>query len=262
MRKFRPVFSIALVICGLAAASFHTPAKKFADGKIKTLVLDAGHGGKDPGCHGKEAKEKDVTLSIVTKLNNILKEKNPEIKVVLTRDDDTFVELHNRAGTCSPVNADFFISVHCNANESSVPYGTETYIMGLHKTEANLDVVMRENKAILLEDDHVVKYDGFDPENVLSYIFFSNLADDYLVQSSQLASNVEKQFKDRVGRHSRGVKQAGYLVLWKAARPAILIETGFLTNAEEEKFLNSETGQDYIASAIYRSIRDYNDSME
>ncbi len=251
-----------LALIGLLTASFHTQPKPFADGKIRTLVIDAGHGGKDPGCHGKLAKEKDVTLNIAKKVRDLLKEHHPEIKVVMTRDDDTFVELDARAATCGKVNADFFVSIHCNANESATPYGTETYIMGLHKDEANFEVVKRENKVILMEDDYEVKYDGFDPESILSYIFFQNLADDYLLQSSQLAANVEKEFKTKANRHSRGVKQAGYLVLWKAARPAILIETGFLSNVEEEKFLATDEGQDLIASGIYRAIRDYNNNMD
>ena len=243
-------------------SSFHTPVKDFADGKIKKLVIDAGHGGKDPGAIGSKSREKEITLGIATELKRILNENAPDIEVVMTRDDDEFIELHNRAQQVADHNADFFISIHCNSSQNKSACGSETYVLGSHRAEDNMEVVMRENAVILEEDNHEEIYEGFDPTSDASYIFFNYLADVHLEKSDKLARLVQDQFSERVGRKDRGVKQAGYLVLWKASKPAILIETGFISNREEENFIRSEKGQVYLASAIFRAVRDFNASME
>ena len=258
MKKVRWTYLLTLLVCGMVASSFHEPVRPFNDGKIHNLVIDAGHGGKDPGALGTVAKEKNITLAIALELQRIIKENAPEIKVHMTRDDDTFIELHKRAATVAEHKADFFISIHCNANDNKSAYGAETYILGTHKSEANMDVVMRENSVILQEKDHEVVYEGFDPNSNAAYIFFQYITNVHMEESAKLATKVQAQFTERVGRKDRGVKQAGYLVLWRASKPAILIETGFISNAEEEKFLNSDNGKTYLASAIYRAIKEYN----
>ncbi len=262
MEKLKPVHIVLLLAILFVSSSFHRPPANLGDGKIKRLVIDAGHGGHDPGALGKSAKEKNVTLAIAKKLKATLNKHIPDIEVVLTREDDKFIELHNRAKYVADKKADFFISIHCNASKDKKAQGSETYVLGTHRAEDNMEVVMRENSVILKEDNYQEVYDGFDPNSDASYIFFNYLAYVHLEQSNKMANMIQEQFQNRVGRINRGVKQAGFMVLWKASKPSILIETGFISNLEEEKFLKSEQGQDYLASAIFRSIRDYNQDME
>jgi len=229
--------------------------------QIKTIVLDAGHGGHDTGCQGLIANEKDVTLAVVLKLGEMISKSYPNIKVIYTRKTDEFIELYERADIANRNNADLFISVHCNANKSHDPYGTETWLMGLKKSEGNLEVSKRENDVILMEDNYQQNYDGFDPNSPEGYIILTMNQNAHLNQSIDLASKVEDQFKQE-GRTSRGVKQAGFLVLWRTTMPSILIETGFLTNRTEEKYLTSENGQNEIARAILNAITSYKNEVE
>jgi len=229
---------------------------------LKKVVIDAGHGGKDPGCLGSGSREKHIALSIALKLGNYIKTNLPEVEVIYTRNTDVFIELHERANIANKSKADLFISIHCNANTSKQPYGTETYVMGLHKTEENLDVSKRENSAILFEDNYSTHYDGFDPNSPEGHILFALNQSAYLKQSIILASKIQTQFKDRAKRRSRGVYQAGFLVLYKTVMPAVLIETGFLSNWSEEQYLKTDAGQSHIASAIFRAFRDYKEEME
>jgi len=225
--------------------------------RITTVVIDAGHGGKDPGAIGKYSKEKNIALAVALKTGKYIEEYLPDVKVIYTRTTDRFVELYKRAQIANKANADFFISIHCNANRNSRAYGTETYTMGLHKSNANLNVAMMENAAITFEEDASDTYEGFDANSPESYIRFNLFQNIFLDQSVDLANRVEKQFKERVGRKSRGVHQAGFLVLWRTAMPGVLIELGFLSNPTEEKFLLSEKGQVFMASAIYRAFKAY-----
>lgn len=258
MKKLKWPSILALILAGGVVSSFHTPTRPLNDGKIRTIVIDAGHGGKDPGALGLVSQEKGVTLLIAKELKKTLNEHLPNIKVVMTREDDTFIELTNRAKAVADSEADFFISIHCNSNKNKEAYGSETYVLGTSKAEDNLDVVMRENAVIMLEDNHEDVYEGFDPNSVPAYIFFQYITNVHLELSHKMAVKVQEQFANRVGRRDRGVKQAGYLVLWRASKPAILVETGFISNKDEELFLTSENGQSYMASAIYRAVRDYN----
>ncbi len=230
--------------------------------RITTVVIDAGHGGKDPGAMGKHSKEKDITLAVALKTGQYIEKYLPDVKVIYTRKDDRFVPLYKRAEIANKNKADFFISIHCNANKSSGPFGAETYVMGLHKSKANLDVAMMENASIMFEDNAGTTYDGFDPSLPQSYIQFTLFQSEYLDQSLQLAYDIQRQFKDRVGRRDRGVHQAGFLVLWKTAMPGVLVELGYLSNPTEEKFLLSEKGQVYLASAIYRAFKEYKQEFE
>ena len=225
--------------------------------KLNVVVIDAGHGGKDPGAVGKTAKEKDIVLSVALKLGNLIKKNYPNVKVIYTRDKDVFVELGERANIANRNNADLFISIHVNSVDgSSSSHGTETFVMGLHKNDANLAVAKRENSVILQEDNYSSKYDGFDPNDPESNIIFSLFQNAYSDQSLLLAASIEEEFKS-LKRFDRGVKQAGFLVLWKTAMPSILTELGFISNPDEEQYLKSDVGQTELAISIYNAFAKY-----
>ncbi|MBK7084195.1 MAG: N-acetylmuramoyl-L-alanine amidase [Flavobacteriales bacterium] len=233
--------------------------------RIRTVVLDAGHGGKDPGNLGTgrfKTTEKHVSLNVAKLLGKYITQAYPDVKVLYTREDDRFIELMERCNIANRAKADVFISIHCNANDSHDPHGCETYAMGLHKTEANMRVAQKENEAILLEDGHELKYDGYDPKDPESIIALSLRQNIHLDHSLLLSSLIQKQFKERVGRPDRGVKQAGFIVISYTTMPSVLIELGFLTNATEEDFLQGAEGQDYMASAIYRAFKEYKSTVE
>jgi N-acetylmuramoyl-L-alanine amidase len=222
-----------------------------------TVVIDAGHGGHDPGCQYGGAKEKDITLAIALKLGKLIKENCKDVEVIFTRQTDSFVELWERADIANRNNADVFISVHVNANaENTKVTGTETYTMGLHKTKDNLEVAKRENSVVLLESDYNANYDGFDPKSPEGNIIFQLYQNNYCTQSIRFADKIEGQLT-KGKRKSRGVKQAGFVVLWKTAMPSVLIETGFLSNTEERKFLVSASGQNGLANAIYKAFIEF-----
>jgi len=241
---------------------------------IKTVVIDAGHGGKDPGCLGiTTSKEKDIALGIALKLGKYIQEKTPDVKVIYTRTTDVFLELNERAAIANKNKADLFICIHCNTachfekntkkkicNEAV--FGTETYVMGLHKSNANLNVAKRENEAILLEKDYKNRYDGFDPDSETGYILLTMQQSAYLKQSMNFASKVQKHVTEKAGRKDKGVQQAGFLVLWRTAMPSVLIETEFLSNTESEIFAGSEEGQGKIAWGIFTAFRQYKDEVE
>lgn len=233
-------------------------------GQSKTwiIVIDPGHGGKDPGALGSFAREKNINLAIALKAGEYLEQNLSNVKVLYTRNEDVFVEVSERAAFANRNKADLFISIHTNAISKKNIKGTETWIMGPAKDEQNLEVAMKENEVIQLEDDFTTKYEGFDPKSPESYIMFTVMQNIYKEQSTLLASDIQDQFRNRAGRNDLGVKQAGFLVLYMTTMPSVLIETGFLTNPEEEKFLTSKTGQDYIASAIYRACRSYINELE
>ena len=232
---------------------------------IKTIVIDPGHGGKDSGTLGtKRFKiyEKHVALSVSLKLGNYIAEEFPDVKIIYTRDTDVFLELNERTEIANKSNADLFISIHCDGFTNPKPSGASVFVMGMSKLKANMDVAMRENSAIYLEDNYQQKYDGFDPKSAESYIVFSLMQNTYLNQSLQIAEEVENEFSTRANRKSRGVKQAPFYVISRTNMPSILVECGFLTNPKEEEFLHSDLGQDYIASAIFRAFRSYKQSIE
>jgi N-acetylmuramoyl-L-alanine amidase len=223
------------------------------------VVLDAGHGGQDPGNRGNGFYEKDIALNIVLNIGAEL-EKLPDVKVIYTRKSDIFVTLAGRAEIANKAEADLFISVHCNAHSSQAS-GTETFVLGLHRNEDNLKVAMRENQVIYLEEDYEVTYDGFNPDSPESYIGLTLMQEEYLDQSILLADFIQKKFALDLNRGNRGVKQAGFLVLRQTYMPSVLVETGFLTNKGEGSFLNSRSGQDKMSAAIVEAVEDYKNSI-
>ena len=256
-------------------------------------MIDPGHGGKDPGCNGVNHREKDVALAVALRLGKLIEENMKDVKVIFTRKTDVFVELEDRAKVANDNNADLFISIHCNAagkpvmikdkktgkmrpktfknskgktivveTTNPVPYGAETYVMGLKNEEGKMKVAQRENSAILLEDNYETKYQGFDPNSEESYIIMSNYTSSYVIQSASLALKIQEQYSKKAGRLDKGVHRQSIWVLWRTSMPSVLTELGYLTNPDEEKFLGSEKGQDYLAACIFRALRRYKDEQE
>lgn len=242
-------------------------AKEQLGYKVRTVVIDAGHGGKDPGTLGKHTKEKDITLRVALELGRIIKRNLPDVKVVYTRTTDKFVELYRRTELANRIKADLFISIHCNAaarksRNRGKAKGVETYIMGNHVSEANLAIAQRENASILLEKNYRRNYGGFDPNSPQSYILLAMNQQVHMKHSLKLARKIDWEVRNKVRRKTRGVKQAGFYVLARTAMPSVLVELGFLSNHEEERFLNDALGQIYMASAIFRAFRSYKRELE
>ncbi len=253
--RLRFIFtSVLIVVFGLTAA--------YPQYHVSRVVIDAGHGGKDPGALGTYSREKDIALSIALKTGEYIKKYLPEVEVIYTRKTDVFVELHKRAKIANDAKADLFVSIHCNAAKNPAASGTETFVMGLHKSDAQLEVAKLENAAILNEENFADMYDGFNPNQDEDYITLTMFQDAFLEQSTILAEEIQKQFRERVKRKDRGVFQAGFLVLYKTTMPGVLVETGFISNPAEEKFLMSSDGQVYLASALFRAIKFYKEEME
>lgn len=242
--------------------SYHSTAQTQEPVQLKTVILDPGHGGKDSGALGRTSKEKDIVLEIALQVKEYLNQYLPQVNVIMTRDKDVFVPLNERAKIANESDADLFVSIHANSISTSRIYGAETFVLGLHRSEENLEVAKKENSVIVLEEDYKAKYEGFDPNSTESYIIFELMQNVYLDQSIGFASAVQKQFRERVGRHDRGVKQAGFLVLRETSMPGVLVEVGFLSNRDEERFMNSKNGKVYLASAIFRAIRDYKEEFD
>jgi len=226
-----------------------------------TIVLDAGHGGGDPGKQVGNVNEKDIALKVVKKIGAIL-EKRPEINIIYTRTTDKFLELHERASIANKAKADLFVSVHCNAAANKSAKGNETWVLGLHRSDDNLEVVQREKSVILLEDDYEEKYAGFDPNDPSSFAASLLIQEDFLDNSIEMAANVQEKFNKTLKRKNRGVKQAGFAVLRLSYMPSVLIETGFITNKEERDFLKSNAGQNKVAQSISNAILQYQQNRD
>jgi len=227
-----------------------------ANDKSFTVVIDPGHGGSDPGAVGSSSKEKEINLAVALKVGNLISANHKDVKVVYTRNTDRFVGLDDRANIANKNKADLFISIHTNAVKNTAIRGAETFTMGLARTDENLQVAMRENAAILLEDDYMQKYEGFDPKSTESYIIFEFMQNKHMEQSISLASEIQKGFVSSK-RSDRGVRQAGFLVLRKTSMPSVLVELGFITNKEEERYMKSAEGQNNLAKAISNAFTSY-----
>ena len=251
------LFGIISII--LLNSFFGYGQRKNDNSTIKTICIDAGHGGKDPGCHGSSANEKTVCLQIALLLGSKIKEAYPNINVIYTRDTDVFVELDDRAKIANRNNADLFICIHANS-ASPAAYGTETFVLGLHRAESQQKIADRENSTIYLEDDKGAKYKDFDmsPDAIIARQLQLSI---FLDHSINFASKLQTEFK-AIGRYDRGVKQAGFLVLYKTTMPSVLIETGFLTNANDEAFLKNPESQNKMANAMFEAFKSYKLDLE
>ena len=220
------------------------------------VVIDPGHGGRDTGAKGKKSKEKDIVLKVAKKVGTRIKALNPDITVYYTRASDKFIGLQERADYAIEKHADLFVSIHANSTRSSSAYGAETWVLGLHKSEENLEVAMKENSVILLEEDYTRKYEDFDPSSSESYIIFQFMQNKHLDASISLARLIQKGFKG-AGRRDRGVRQSGFLVLRRTSMPSVLVELGFISNRSEEAYLLSSKGQNRLSSEIAEAVVEY-----
>lgn len=245
-----------IFVLSIYVITYSTPAQAFQKNKGEfVVVLDAGHGGNDPGNVGNGYKEKEIALNIVLLVGKSL-EQHPNIKVIYTRKTDVFVPLRERAKIANNADADLFVSVHCNSHHSSA-HGTETFILGLHENQRNFEIAKKENEVIFLEEDYQSHYDGFDPNSPESFIGLTLMQEEYLDQSTQLARLIQDNFTNTLKRNDRGVKQAGFWVLHNTYMPSVLVETGFLTYKPEGAYLHSSKGQKEVALSIYKGLMDY-----
>jgi N-acetylmuramoyl-L-alanine amidase len=255
------IFLISMILVtsmnSLPLSAQSSPLKTF------TVTIDAGHGGHDTGAPGKKSVEKNIALEIALKLGHYIESLMEDVNVYYTRKTDIFIPLYERAPIANRNKSDLFISIHVNAvRNRTTPTGTSTYVMGFSKSAENLDLVMQENKAMLLEKDYLTNYQGFDPTQPESYIIFNNVQNNNLTQSLEIATIIQDQLRTRAQRKDNGVHQGNLAVLWKCAKPSVLIETGFISNPQEEEFLMTDNGQDIIASAIYMAVRQYKESVD
>lgn len=227
-----------------------------------TLVIDAGHGGKDGGALGRSSKEKNINLAVALEFGRLVEQNCPDVKVIYTRKTDTFVELTERASIANKAKADLFVSIHTNAlAKGRISRGTETYTLGMHKAAENLAVAQRENSVITMETDYKTRYEGFDPKSSESYIIFEFMQDKNMEQSVKLAKEVQSQFSATAGRINKGVFQAGFLVLRETVMPSVLIELGYISTPDEETYLKSTAGQKALAKSIFRGFKKYKERL-
>lgn len=228
-----------------------------SNAKQLVVVIDPGHGGKDPGAVNKNIREKDVVLGIGLKLGKLINDNHSDVKVIYTRNTDVFVPLIERSDIANKNKADLFISIHANFCATPAIRGTETFVLGLHRSKDNLDVAKKENSVILLEEGYNTTYEGFDPNLSESYIMFELVQDIYMDQSLSFADAIQQQFKSHISTVNRGVKQAGFLVLRQSSMPSVLIESGFISNPAEASYLSSEEGQQQIAVSILEAFKKF-----
>ena len=260
--RFWGLFFPFFFLAGCFSLTVNAQSRNDSGKGLNTVVIDPGHGGRDPGAVGARSKEKDIVLDISLKVGNMITDKYPDVKVIYTRKTDVFVELDKRGDIANKAHADLFISIHANANPKKSPYGTETFVMGNSRSAENMEVAKRENSVILIEDDYSERYEGFDPNSSESYIYFSLLQNAYQNQSLSFAAEIQDQFKILAKRADRGVKQANFLVLWKTTMPSVLVEVGFISNTEEEKYLISKEGKERLAESVFRAFCIYKTKIE
>lgn len=245
------LFTFLLFLFGALSLMAEGQRKRF------TLVIDAGHGGSDPGAVGRISKEKDINLNVALEFGRLVEQNCSDVKVVYTRKTDVFLSLDRRAAIANNNNADLFVSIHTNAlPKGRIAYGTETYTLGMARAAANLEVAKRENSVICLEENYKQVYEGFDPNRAESYIIFEFMQDRYMKQSVDMASCIQKQYTRR-GRKNKGVHQAGFLVLRKTSMPAVLTELGFISTPDEERYLSSKKGVKELGRSIYDGFIQY-----
>ena len=252
---------IIILLCSLLTALPFVHIQ--AEGRDFTVVIDPGHGGKDPGAIGRKGKERNINLNVALKLGKLIQDNCPDVRIVYTRQKDVFLALDKRAEIANNAKADLFISIHTNSvARGRTVRGTETYTLGLHRTEDNLEVAKKENAVILIESDYEQRYAGFNPNSAESYIIFEFLQDKNMEKSVQFATDIQRQFKNTAKRIDKGVHQAGFLVLRETTMPGVLVELGYISTADEERYLLSEAGTDALAKSIYRAFASYKEKFD
>ncbi len=230
--------------------------------ELKTVVIDPGHGGNDPGAVSAGIREKDIVLDVSLRLGKMISNAYPGVNVIYTRSKDVFIPLHTRASVAVKNKADLFISLHANWVSQTSVRGTETFTLGLHRSQDNLEVAKKENSVILLEEDYSTNYEGFNPNETESYIMFENMQSEYQSQSISLAAHIQDKFTGTLKLPDRGVKQAGFLVLRQITMPGVLVEIGFISNPTERKFLTSETGKSKVATSLFQAFSAYKKEID
>lgn len=259
--KIASLLFLVLIFIGAGMVAY---GQNTSASQIRCVVIDPGHGGHDPGTisQGAKFKEKDIVLSVGLKLGSMIKSRYPDVKVLYTRSSDKFVPLAERSDFANRNHADLFISIHVNATGTTSVNGTETFVMGMHKSESNFELCKAENSVIVMEDDYNTRYEGFNPDSPESYIIFSLLQNTHLEQSLKLAELVQKNYKSGPVYGNRGVKQGGLIVLWRSTMPAILTEIGFMSNSKDRAVLISKEGQNNIAKRIFNAFCQYKQMYE
>ncbi len=260
--RYIAILAMTLTLTAVSALTMHAKAAKTAAAKPFTLVIDAGHGGKDYGCIGNLTNEKTIVLDVAKRLGEMVNKRLPEVKVVYTRSDDSFISLQGRADVANNNNGDLFISIHINSVDKSsknrtTVQGAQVYTLGLHKSDSNLSVAMRENAVIELENDYSTKYQGFDPNSSESYIIFELNQNRHVAHSIELANDIQHELVHTAGRADKDVRQAGFWVLWATSMPSVLVELDFICNPTSEQFLHSSSGKDKCAEALYNAFSKY-----
>lgn len=264
----RPFISLlSFVAIAAAALSAAIPASAQGGGvALRTVVIDAGHGGNDPGAISTDGKlqEKSVVLDIALTLGNLIKASYPDVNVIYTRDRDVFIPLNTRADIANKNHADLFISLHCNSvpKNKTAPSGCETYVMGMSKSESNMEVSRRENSVILLEDDYSTTYQGYDPDNPESFIFFNLMQNAYFEQSLLMAELCQKHLSKGPISTNRGIKQGALLVLWRTTMPSVLVELGFITNKSDRSTLATKEKRTQLASRVFAAFEEFKEQYD
>ena len=258
MKRLLALFIVLVCINGSVFS------QKKSAAQVKTIVIDAGHGGDKPGAIGKKSKEKNITLSLALKLGKLIEDNYPDVRIIYTRTTDVDIDLAERARIANRAKADLFLSIHCNSVDNPSPTGMETFVMGLSKSKANMEVAKKENADILLEKDYKNNsdYQGFDPNSPESLIMLSLYQNAYIDKSLDFAGLIQDQYKNSIRTINRGVKQAAFFVLYKTAMPAVLTEVGFISNPEEEQYLMSDEGQATIAVCLLKAFAEYKGQTE
>lgn len=260
MMKIRRLLSLAIMILAVLGSALCAATKNDED--RLTIVLDPGHGGKDYGACENGAKEKDINLAVARKLRDLIEKKLKDVDVVMTRSTDVYLTLQERADVANDAGGDLFMSIHVNSIDKktrgrTATHGSSVYLLGLHRDQDNMKVAMRENSVIELESDYKEKYSGFDPSKDESYIIFEMAQKRNLGESIRVASDAQNELVNTAGRANRGVRQAGFWVLWATSMPAILVELDFICNPQAVNYMTSESGEDELARSLFNAIKKF-----
>ncbi|MFI3262129.1 MAG: N-acetylmuramoyl-L-alanine amidase [Rikenellaceae bacterium] len=262
MNFFKIITLILFINCLSILNLYSQSSKNTGNSNLKCIVIDAGHGGNDPGATYGKYYEKNITLAIALELGRLINERHPDVKVIYTRKTDIFVELHQRSQIANDANADLFLSIHVNSAKSSSARGVETFLIGTNQSSKNMEIAMKENNVITLEDNYEQKYEGFDPNSAESYIIFSLMQSSFIEQSSIFASAIQEEYSKKYLSTNRGVKQAGFLVLWRTSMPSVLTEVGFLSNSTDRTYLINKEKQKSIALSLLNAFTRYKKEVD